>query len=91
MVRGAGCQESRFRSSLRDPGPGVRLWSDQKVAHLFSSGISPYDCNYSLDNHFGGFEADGIILQSTSSWSEIEKLYLGSCPAFRGRLLARNQ
>jgi hypothetical protein len=91
MVTGAGCQESRFGSSFATLAPGLCLAMDQKVAHPISNGTSPYDCNYSLGNHFGGFEADGIILQFTSSWSEIENLCLGSCLAFRGRLLARNQ
>jgi hypothetical protein len=91
MVTGAGCQESRFRSSFATLAPAPSPATDQKVAHPFSKGTSPYDCNYSLDNHFGGFGADGIILQFTSSWSEIENLSLGSFLAFRRRLLARNQ
>jgi hypothetical protein len=91
MLTGAGCQESRFRSSFATLTPALCHAMDQKVAHPFSNGISPYDCNYSLGNHFGAFGADGIILQFTSSWFEIENLYLGSCLGSRGRLLARNQ
>jgi hypothetical protein len=78
MVTGAGCQESRFRSSFATLTPAPCRLMDQMVAHRFSSGTSPYDCNYYLDNHFGGFGADGIILQFTSSWAEIKNPYLES-------------
>ena len=76
---------------LRDPEPGS-FYSPalRKDALQAAFGIRPYDRNYYLDNHFGTFGADGIILQFTSSWTEIEILYLGSHLTSRGRLLARD-
>lgn len=69
MVTGAGCQVSRFRSSGAGLAPVLCCPDDSEAAVSSAIGTNPNDFNYSLSNDFGGFGADGIILQLTSSWS----------------------